>query len=75
MNLLPCSSVPIDALVNALVTFESGASYYISSLGFDLNEHVVMVDLLEAETGSYHSSIPFSGLEDCSLQLNSSPTK
>ena len=74
MNLLPASSIPINSLVNALITFEeSGASYYVSSIGFSLSTHQVMVDLVDPETLHFHSSLPFSGLEQCSFQLNSNP--
>jgi len=74
MKILPCSSIPINSLINALVTFEeSGNSFYIGSIGFSLDKHRVMVDLIDADSLVYQSSIPIDGLDHCSIQLNSEP--
>ena len=71
MNILPCSSIPITSLLNAVVVNTNDYPFYIGGIGFDLRTSEVMVDLFDVKTLEYHSSTSIAAIRDWSIQFNS----
>ena len=69
MDILPCSSIPLDCLKNALLINEHDAGFRIKSFSFDLKTTEIMVNLIGVEDSEYSVFIPFSSLSDWSIQF------
>ena len=63
MEILPCSSISLDCLKNALLINEHGAEFRIKSFSFDLKTTEILVDFQSSE------SLPFNSLSNFSIQL------
>ena len=69
MDILPCSSIPLDCLKNALLINENNAGFRIKSFSFDLKTTEIMVNLIGDEDPEYLVFISFSSLSNWSIQL------
>lgn len=71
MKILPCSTVHIQSLLNAILVNENNVSYVCTGVGFSLDDHQIMIDLADAGTMREHSSISFDSIKDWSIQFSS----
>ena len=76
MKLLPCSSVPITALIGALLVDENGAEFIITNVSLsldDLSPWISIVDVDDEEfTGTTGIPLDPERLKGWSIQLGNS---
>jgi hypothetical protein len=76
MKLLPCSSVPIAALIGALLVNENGAEFIITSVNLHLDDFSPWISIVDANEEEFTgtTSIPFDPerLKGWSIQLGNS---
>lgn len=71
MKIETCSSIPITALINALVTNDGGVEYLIGGIGFSLDSASIVVELLDPETRTPVAAVDWNDMreEAWSIQL------
>jgi hypothetical protein len=69
MKILGLSTIDINCLKGAMLINENDAQYMCSGIGFSLDTHEVMIDLMDSD-GMYYGTIPFTAATNWSIQFN-----
>lgn len=70
MKLLELSTIDINCLKHAVVINEHGMEFICGGIGFSLESHEIMIDLLDRSM-NYYATLRFEAIKDWSIQLNS----
>lgn len=70
MNIIGFSTIDINCLKNAVLINENDMEFICGGIGFSLDDHSIVIDLLE-RSGDYYATIPFDLIKDWSIQFNS----
>lgn len=71
MKLIPCSTIDINCLKDALLINENGEEFYCGGIGLGLDDMQIWIDLIDPETDEFECALPIEQLKNWSVQLHS----